>query len=281
MCDQGLLQRCSAEEPLQDREYESRRSCRTSHEGDNLVPRVEELPFSRLVAYFLRLGTVGFGGPIALVGYMQRDLAGRQALGVDRRLFAGAGLFSTQPRASSRTARKLSRVDTQRNARRKAGWYCVRFAFSSDGSGTAAMYVHFGQLAWIQGMFYGIGAAVSAIIVRSAWRLIQKTLDKHYLLWTVFAILTVTTVWTESEILSLFVLSGIVAMLIKAPPGGEGTLAKAVIPPLGFVGVYAPAGTKTVMTVFLFFLKAGAFVFGSGLAIVPFIYGASWVGFTG
>ncbi len=137
----------------------------------------------------------------------------------------------------------------------------------------AAMYLHFGQLAWIQGMFYGIGAAVSAIIVRSAWRLIQKTLDKHYRLWTVFAILTVATVWTESEILSLFVLSGVVAMLIKAPPGGEGTLAKAVIPPLGFVGVYAPAGTKTVM------LKAGAFVFGSGLAIVPFLYGGVVGGF--
>ena len=113
------------------------------HEGDNLVPRVEDVPLSRLVAYFLRLGTVGFGGPIALVGYMQRDLAGRQALGVDRRLFAGAGLFSTQPRASSRTAHKLSRVDTQWNARRKAGWYCVRLAFSSDDPGTGGNVLAF------------------------------------------------------------------------------------------------------------------------------------------
>jgi chromate transporter len=136
----------------------------------------------------------------------------------------------------------------------------------------AAVYVHFGQLAWIQGMFYGIGAAVSAIIVRSAWRLIQKTLGKDYQLWTVFAILAITTVWTESEMLWLFVLSGLVAMLIKAPP--ERTYSKALVAiPMGFVGLHAPAETKTVMTVFLFFLKAGAFVFGSGLAIVPFLYG--------
>jgi chromate transporter len=144
----------------------------------------------------------------------------------------------------------------------------------------AAMYVHFGQLAWIQGMFYGIGAGVSAIIVRSAWRLIQKTLGKDYLFWTVFAILAITTVWTESEILSLFVLSGLVAMLIKAPPWRQGTRSKAFMSaPMGFVALYAPAGTKTVMTVFLFFLKAGAFVFGSGLAVVPFLYGGVVGGF--
>lgn len=144
----------------------------------------------------------------------------------------------------------------------------------------AAMYVHFGQLAWIQGMFYGIGAAVSAIIVRSAWRLIQKTLGKDYLLWTVFAILTVTTVWTESETLSLFVLSGVVAMMIKAPPSGHGTRSETlVLTPMGLAGLYVPAGTKSVMTVFLFFLKAGAFVFGSGLAIVPFLYGGVVNGF--
>src|SRR5438270_6138390 len=144
----------------------------------------------------------------------------------------------------------------------------------------AAMYLHFGQLAWIQGMFYGIGAAVSAIIVRSAWRLIQKTLGKDYLLWTVFAILAITTVWMETEILSLFVLSGLVAMMIKAPPRVRGIRSKSLaLAPVGFMGSYAPAGTKTVMTVFFFFLKAGAFVFGSGLAIVPFLYGGVVGGF--
>jgi len=248
------------------------------HEGDNLVPRVEDVPLSRLVAYFLRLGTVGFGGPIALVGYMQRDLV--EGIGVSTEDYLQGLAFSqlSPGPLAAPLANYLGWVHSGTLGARLAG---IAFVLPSLLMilALAAMYLHFGQLAWIQGMFYGIGAAVSAIIVRSAWRLIQKTLDKHYRLWTVFAILTVATVWTESEILSLFVLSGVVAMLIKAPRGGEGTLAKAVIPPLGFVGVYAPAGTKTVMTVFLFFLKADAFVFGSGLAIVPFLYGGVVGGF--
>ena len=220
------------------------------NEGDNLVPRVEveEVPLSRLVAYFLRLGTVGFGGPIALVGYMQRDLVEDRHWVSTEDYLQGLAFSQLSPGPlAAPLANYLGWVHSGTLGARLAGIVLPSLLMVLA---LAAMYVHFGQLAWIQGMFYGIGAAVSAIIVRSAWRRIQKTLDKHYLLWTVFAILTVTTVWTESEILSLFVLSGVVAMLIKAPPGGEGTLAKAVIPPLGFVGVYAPAGTKTVMTVF-------------------------------
>src|SRR5260370_12164811 len=84
--------------------------------------------------------------------------------------------------------------------------------------GLASLYVHFGQLAWIQGLFYGIGAAVSAIIVRSAWKLIQKTLGTDYLLWVLFSVLAITTIWTQSEVVWLLVLCGFVAMFVKAPP---------------------------------------------------------------
>jgi chromate transporter len=140
--------------------------------------------------------------------------------------------------------------------------------------GLAAFYVHFGQLAWIQGMFYGIGAAVSAIIVRSAWKLIQKTLARDYLLWVLFGVLALTTVWTQSEIVWLFVLSGFVALLLKAPPKlvGDPTLAPVVAPWL-VTGLLGAASAATLASVFFFFVKAGAFVFGSGLAIVPFLYG--------
>ena len=103
---------------------------------------------------------------------------------------------------------------------------------------------------------------------------------RDYLLWPVFAILTIATVWTESEMLSLFVLSGLVAMLIKAPPRVLRTRSPSLaLAPVGFIGFLAPAGAKPVMTVFFFFLKAGAFVFGSGLAIVPFLYGGVVNGF--
>src|SRR6266403_1672498 len=87
--------------------------------------------------------------------------------------------------------------------------------------GLASLYVHFGQLAWIQGLFYGIGAAVSAIIVRSAWKLVQKTLGTDYLLWVLFSVLAITTIWTQSEVVWLFVLCGFVTMFVKAPPNFE------------------------------------------------------------
>jgi chromate transporter len=249
------------------------------HDDDKLVQQVEEVPLSRLVAYFLRLGTVGFGGPIALVGYMQRDLVEDRHWVSNEDYLEGLAFSQLSPGPlAAQLANYLGWVHSGTLGATLAG---IAFVLPSllMVLALAAMYVHFGQLAWIQGMFYGIGAAVSAIIVRSAWRLIQKTLGKDYLLWIVFAILAITTVWTESEILSLFILSGLVSMLIKAPPGGQSTLAKAVMTPLGFVGVYAPPGTKTVTTVFFFFLKAGAFVFGSGLAIVPFLYGGVVNGF--
>jgi chromate transporter len=140
----------------------------------------------------------------------------------------------------------------------------------------AALYVHFGSLSWIQGMFYGIGAAVIAIIVRSAIKLVRTTVGKDWLLWTIFALLAITTAWTESEIVWLFVLCGLIAMLVKAPPAQPARATPLML--LGTInpllsGIHGVAAVATVGALFLFFLKAGAFVFGSGLAIVPFLYG--------
>jgi chromate transporter len=81
----------------------------------------------------------------------------------------------------------------------------------------AALYLHFGNLPWIQGMFYGIGAAVIAIIVRSAIKLVHTTVGKDGLLWTIFTALAVATAWTESEMVWLFILCGFIVMTFKAP----------------------------------------------------------------
>jgi chromate transporter len=140
----------------------------------------------------------------------------------------------------------------------------------------AALYVHYGTLPWIQGVFYGIGAAVIAIIARSAYKLVRTTLKKDWLLWTLFAALAITTAWTEPEIVWLFLLCGLVSMFIKAPPRFRAT--PSAIPALVglgnlVTGAHGAVTAATIGTLFLFFLKAGAFVFGSGLAIVPFLYG--------
>ena len=79
----------------------------------------------------------------------------------------------------------------------------------------SALYVRFGGLPWMQGAFYGIGAAVIAIIARSAFKLVKMTLGKDRLLWGMFAASAVVTAWTESEIVWLFVASGVVALVVR------------------------------------------------------------------
>lgn len=234
-----------------------------------------------LIVYFLRLGTFGFGGPIALAGYMQKDL-------VEERRW-----FSKQDYLEGLAFSQLSPGPLAAQLAMYLGWLragslgatAVGMAFIAPSFlmvlALAALYVHFGSLPWIQGMFYGIGAAVIAIIVRSAIKLIRTTVGKDWLLWTIFAALSITTAWTKSEIVWLFILCGFVAMMIKAPPAlpvRATPLMSLSLHPL-LTGIHGVAAAATVGTLFFFFLKAGAFVFGSGLAIVPFLYGGVVVKF--
>jgi chromate transporter len=234
-----------------------------------------------LLIYFLRLGTFGFGGPIALAGYMQRDLV------ETRRWVSHAdyleGLAFSQLSPGPLAAQLAMYIGWLRAGPIGATLVGIAFVLPSFvmAVGVAALYVHFGSLPWIQGMFYGIGAAVIAIIVRSAIKLVRTTVRSDVLLWTIFAALAITTAWTQSEIVWLFILSGLVAMFIKAPPSvsqGRSTMLFAGMNPL-LSGIHGVAGAAAVGGLFLFFLKAGAFVFGSGLAIVPFLYGGVVVKF--
>jgi chromate transporter len=234
-----------------------------------------------LLIYFLRLGTFGFGGPIALAGYMQRDLVetGRWVSHADYL----EGLAFSQLSPGPLAAQLAMYIGWLRAGSIGATLVGIAFVLPSFlmAVGVAALYVHFGSLPWIQGMFYGIGAAVIAIIGRSAIKLVRTTVRSDGLLWTIFAALAITTAWTQSEIVWLFILSGLVAMFIKAPRSvsqGRSIMLFAGMNPL-LSGIHGVAGAATVGGLFLFFLKAGAFVFGSGLAIVPFLYGGVVVKF--
>jgi chromate transporter len=228
-----------------------------------------------LLVYFLRLGTLGFGGPIALAGYMQRDLV------EERHWISKAdyleGLAFSQLSPGPLAAQLAMYIGWLRAGVIGASLVGVAFILPSVlmALALAALYVHFGGLSWIQGMFYGIGAAVIAIIVRSAIKLVRGTLGKEWLLWTILGVLAITTAWTESEIIWLFILCGVIATLVKAPPALSGATPKMLAVGLNplLTGIHGLAAGATVSALFLFFLKAGAFVFGSGLAIVPFLYG--------
>src|SRR6266404_5955381 len=171
-----------------------------------------------LLVYFLRLGTLGFGGPIALAGHMQKDLV-EERRWVSKQDYL-EGLAFSQLSPGPLAAQLAMYLGWLRAGALGATLVGVAFILPSllMVLVLAALYVHFGSLPWIQGMFYGIGAAVIAIIVRSAIKLVRGTVGKDWLLWTIFAAVGITTAWTKSEIVWLFVLCGALAMLLKAPP---------------------------------------------------------------
>src|SRR6266566_4496655 len=226
--------------------------------------------------YFVRLGTFGFGGPIALAARMEKDLV-EERRWVPRQDYV-EGLAFSQLSPGPLAAQLAMYLGWIRAGRFGAAVVSAAFILPSFlmALGLAAAYVYFGQLSWIQGMFYGVGAAVIAIIAQSAFRLARKTLGKDLFLWLLFATIAITTVWTGSEIVWLFVLCGVISVVVKAAPA---FLSKPAVPSIaaGFgwllTGAQGTASTSLLWSLFFFFLKAGAFVFGSGLAIVPFLYG--------
>src|SRR6266480_1715140 len=182
------------------------------------APSTASYTLRDLLLYFLRLGTFGFGGPIALAGHMQKDLVEERRWVSKQDYLEGLAFAQLSPGPlAAQLAMYLGWLHAGITG---ATLVAVAFILPSFLMvlGLAALYVHFGSLSWIQGMFYGIGAAVIAIIVRSAIKLVRTTVGKDWLLWTIFAVLAITTAWTKSEIVWLFLLCGIIGVLVKAPP---------------------------------------------------------------
>ena len=226
----------------------------------------------KFVGYFLWLGTVGFGGPIALAGHMQQDLVDKRGWISKEDYLEGLALAQLAPGPlAAQLAIYLGYIRAGLLGATAVGVAFVLPSFLMVLALSAA-YVRFGGLPWMQGMFYGIGAAVIGIIARSAFKLTKLTLGKDKLLWGIFAVLAISTAWTSREIIWLFLLGGVVSLLVKALPSRVQAVrtASLLFPP----GAFAVFGTSsTLMQIFLYFAKAGMFVFGSGLAVVPFLYG--------
>src|SRR5262249_27756703 len=134
------------------------------------------------------------------------------------------------------------------------------------------VYTHYGGMGWIQGAFYGIGAAGIAIISPGAYKLARKALRDDWFHWSLFAVAAPAPRWSGTEVGWLIVLCGVAGVVVRAIPKLRTGAAPAAIAPFLVTGLHGPA-TGLLGSLFLFFAKAGAFVFGSGLAIVPFLYG--------
>jgi chromate transporter len=226
--------------------------------------------------YFLRLGALGFGGPIALAGYMQRDLVERRRWLSKQDYVEGLALAQLAP---GPLAAQLSiYLGWVRGGVLGATLVGIAFVLPSFLMvlGLSALYVEFGGLPWMRSAFYGIGAAVIAIILRSVWKLVKLTLAKDPLLWILFGLNAAVTAWTESEVIWIFIASGLLAMFVKAPPRGSNSaplLGVSPLPVWAVSGLFGAASAGVLATLGWYFAEAGAFVFGSGLAIVPFLHG--------
>ena len=229
-----------------------------------------------LLLYFLRLGATGFGGPVALVGYMQRDLV------EERRWFAPDefrdGLALAQLAPGPLAAQLAMYLGWVKGGAPGAALVGLAFVLPSFAMvvAIAVVYRRFGGMPWMQGAFYGIGAAAIAIMARSAAKLTRLTLARDRLLWILFGAAAWVTAWTESEIVWVFLGAGIVALAVRAGPSIRFPAAAAsvgVLPPALFTGLAGePASVATLWRIAAYFTEAGAFVFGSGLAIVPFLH---------
>jgi chromate transporter len=223
----------------------------------------------QLVWYFLRLGTWGFGGPIALAGYMQRDLVEEKRWFSRQEYLDGLALAQLAP--GPLAAQLAMYLGLLRGGTLGASLVALSFIAPSLVMVLALsfFYVKFGGLPWMQAAFYGVGAAVVAIIARSAIKLIKTAIGKDKLLWTIFLVLLAATAITEREIVWLFLAGGLVSLIIKARPKLSPTLSSFAL----LTGGSVSAGTSLFLQILLFFTKASLFVFGSGLAIVPFLHG--------
>lgn len=232
----------------------------------------------QLVLYFLKLGTTGFGGPVALVGYMHKDLVENRQWISEEEYKQGLALAQLAPGPlAAQLSIYLGFVHHRILGATLAGLAFVIPSFIMVVL-LGITYKLYGGLQWMQAVFYGVGAAVIGIIAMSSYKLTVKSIGKftlasfkkNWILWLFFAAAAATTFITKQEQVLLFVAAGLLYMFIKAPPkwGNKNGANSFVLLQIGFWNYE----TSTLAKIAIFFTKAGAFVFGSGLAIVPFLH---------
>jgi chromate transporter len=229
----------------------------------------QKAPLGRFLLYFLRLGTGGFGGPIALASRMESDLVQERGWIQQEDYLEGLAFAQLAPGPlAAQLAMYLGYVRAG-----VLGATAVGIAFIAPSFlmvvAISVLYVRYDGLKWMQALFYGIGAAVIGIILRSTIKLGRVTLKKDPLLWTIFFVLAVSTAYTGREIVWLFLLAGFVSLGVKTISSRTRSVMIATLP--ATLGLAVPASNHWIL--FLFFLKSSLFVFGSGLAIVPFLHG--------
>jgi chromate transporter len=232
-------------------------------------------PYSlwQLVKYMLGLGTCGFGGPAALLGYMYRDLVEKRQWISEADYKEGMTIAQLMPGPlAAQLAIYLGFVHYRVRGATLVGLAFVLPSFCMVVA-LGALYQAYGGLSWMQAVFYGVGAAVIGIITMSAYKLTTKNLGTDKLLWAIFLVSAAVTIATQSEVVWLFLGAGVLVWIVRVRPkiGSAGTLPATAVPLLASLSLDV-ADWHKLAQIGGYFAYAGSFVFGSGLAIVPFLY---------
>ncbi|WP_435354753.1 chromate transporter [Emticicia sp. SJ17W-69] len=233
----------------------------------------------QLTLYFLKLGTIGFGGPVALVSYMHRDLVENRQWISEEEYKEGLALAQLAPGPlAAQLSIYLGYVHYG-----LIGATLIGFAFVIPSFIMVVLlgmaYKLYGGLPWMQAIFYGISASVIGIIAVSSYKLTIKSISKfeleaikkHWMLWIFFIVMAIFTAITQREEIILFIILGFAYMTVKAPPKWLKSQKVTSLLLISNIGFWEFEWSK-LSEIAWFFTKAGAFVFGSGLAIVPFLH---------
>jgi chromate transporter len=228
-----------------------------------------------LFLYFLRLGSSGFGGPIALAGYMRRDLVEQRQWYSEDEYQQGLAVAQTMPGPlAAQLAMWLGYLE-----RGALGALLVALPFVIPPfvivTAVAVLHAHYQRLSQVQSIFFGVGPAVMAIIAIAAYKLARSTNKLDPVLWSVATIVCAATVISGAEIVWLFIGAGLFGALyyggglprLRSGTAGLSPLPLASVKGFAWLGAGASLGTMAA-----FFAKASAFTFGSGLAVVPFLH---------
>ena len=233
----------------------------------------------QLVLYFLGLGTWGFGGPVALAGYMHRDLVEQRKWISEEDYKEGLALAQLAPGPlAAQLGIYIGYIHYRILGATLAGLAFVLPSFIMVVI-LGFIYTQWQGIPWMQAVFYGVGAAVIGIIAMSAWKLTRKSIGTDKWLTGIYLITAAYTIWKENENIWLFLGAGLIYWWLKSPrkkislpKKKPADLIKSLSFPLLFNTSLSTSG-NTLWQLLLYFTKAGALVFGSGLAIVPFLYG--------
>jgi chromate transporter len=242
--------------------------------ADSTIAR--RVPIKDLVRYYLRLGLLGFGGPVALVGQMERELVAGKGWVTKEEMREGIAVCQSLPGPLAiQVGIWLSYLRGGFWGAWAGGWAFILPNFVIVAT-LGALYVHFGGLPWVTAIFYGVSPAVIALILHSGYRLTKLGMD-DWLQWALAGVAFAVTVAVRAEVAWIFLASGVVGVLyygslLRARAAASTTSSLLIGLPLVAGGADASAATSTMLgKLFVFFLKAGSLTFGSGLVIVPFL----------